>query len=136
MHTKYFVVDNCTESKTIKNFGAASPHVEAAVLPDALVVESVDLSDDSGLVIAPEEGNSIFVSNFEGEKEEESLDTVFSSVYVVAHEDVVGVRWKSADFEEFEEVIELAVDVAANGDWGGDFDDVGFFAEDLLGLFA
>ena len=43
---------------------------------------------------------------------------------------------KSTGSEEFEDVIELAVDVSADGDWTGDGLDIGLFEEDLFGHFA
>lgn len=43
---------------------------------------------------------------------------------------------KSTGSEEFEDVVELAVDVSADGDWTGDGLDIGLFEEDLFGHFA
>ena len=51
---------------------------------------------------------------FECEEKEECLDRVEPSVDEVAHEEVVRVRNISANFEQLLEVVELAVDVAAN----------------------
>jgi hypothetical protein len=58
------------------------------------------LGDESGLVVASEEGDSVFVSDFEGEEEEEGFDAVSASIDVIAQEDVVGVGGVSSDFEE------------------------------------
>ena len=68
-------------------------------------------------MVASQKSDSVFVPDFEGQKEQECLNAIFSSVDIIAHEDVIGVRRESTDFEEFEEIVELAVDIAANGDW-------------------
>ena len=87
-------------------------------------------------MVSSQKSDSIFVSNFQGQQQQKGFNAVFSSVNVISHENVIRVRRESTNFEEFKEVIELTVDIAANGDWWWDFDDVGFFAKDLLGLFA
>jgi hypothetical protein len=43
---------------------------------------------------------------------------------------------KSTGSEEFEDVIELAVDVSADGDGTGDGLDIRLFEEDLFGHFT
>lgn len=50
------------------------------------------------------------------------------------HEDVVGLGDLATNPEELEEIIELAVDVAADGNWGGDRLHVGLLQEKLLHL--
>ncbi len=67
MHTKDFVIDNCSKCKSVKYLSATSPYIETAVLSDALVIKSIDLSNDSGLVISSQKSDSVFVSHFEGQ---------------------------------------------------------------------
>ena len=43
----------------VKTYGEVLPDVGVAVLPEALVVESVDLRDLAGLVVATEDGDAL-----------------------------------------------------------------------------
>jgi hypothetical protein len=56
--------------------------------------------------------------------------------HVVAHEEIVGVGGVAADAEELDEVVELAVDVAADGDGAPHRLHVPFLHEDGFGLLA
>ena len=85
-----------------------------AVLAQALVVEAVHLRDLPRLVVAADERDAVGVAHFECEEQQECLDRVEPAVDEIAHEKVVGVGAVVADEEELLEVVELAVDVAAD----------------------
>ena len=46
----------------------------------------------------------------------EKSESIERLTYVVAHEEVIGIGSAAADPEELDEIVELAVDVAADGD--------------------
>ena len=50
------------------------------------------------------------------------------------HEDVVCVRNLTTSAEQFKKIVELSMDVSADGDRAGDGLDVGFFQKKLLYL--
>jgi hypothetical protein len=50
------------------------PDVRVAVLAEAFVVESVDLSDLAGFVVSSEDGNALRVADFESNEECDGLD--------------------------------------------------------------
>ena len=58
-----------SEGKVVENFGEEFPYVGVAVLPQALVVESVHLSDLPRFVVASEDRNSIRESHLERDKQ-------------------------------------------------------------------
>lgn len=89
MHTENLVINNSPKCKCIKHFSTASPHIQATILSDAFVIKTIYLRDDSRLMVSSQKSDSIFVSYFKGEKEKESLHTVFSSIDVIAHKDVI-----------------------------------------------
>ena len=64
MQAEDFLFDDCSEWEVVKQICEVLPHVCIAILPEALVVKAVDLSDLSRLVIASEDGNAVFVANF------------------------------------------------------------------------
>lgn len=67
MDTEEIVIDYRCQGEIVEDVGAVSPDVERAVFSEALVVEAIDLSDLSTLVIASDEGDEIGVSNFVGQ---------------------------------------------------------------------
>lgn len=89
------VVDEGCEGEIVKEIGEESPNVSVSVLAQAFVVETIDLCDLSGFVIASEDCDAIAVSEFQGDEQGDCLDGVVASVYIVAHEEVIGV-WRVA----------------------------------------
>lgn len=96
MQTEELILDNCSQGKVIEEFSEAFPDVGVAVFSTALIVKSIDLSDLSGLMISSEDGDSVFVSDFESEEEGDGLDGMVTyigngdtSVNIVAHKQIV-----------------------------------------------
>jgi len=69
-------------------------------------------------VISAKNGDAVRIADFEANEEGDCLDRVVASVDVVAHEEVVVIWQLSADLEELFKIVELTMDVTANGDWG------------------
>ncbi|GIX63446.1 SET domain-containing protein-lysine N-methyltransferase [Babesia caballi] len=108
------VVDQRADGEVVEDLGAVAPHVDAAILPHALVVEAVHLRDVARLVVPADEGDAIGVPDLEAEQQEEGLDGVVAAVHEVAEEQIVGLRYVLADREELLEVVELPVNVSAD----------------------
>ena len=96
MQTEELILDNCCQGKVIEEFSEAFPDVGVAVFSTALIVKSIDLSDLSGLMISSEDGDSVFVSDFESEEEGDGLNGMVTyigngdtSVNIVAHKQIV-----------------------------------------------
>lgn len=116
VHAEDLIIDDCSDGEVVEDFGEGTPDVERAVFADALIVEAVDLRDESGLVVASEQGDPVLVAHLEGQQHEEGLDAVPSAIHIVAQEDVVGIGRVPSDLEQLEQVVELPVDVPADGD--------------------
>lgn len=78
--------NDCGKGQVVEELGEHLPHVIIFVLPHALVVKPVILGDASGLVIAPKDGQSFFIANFQAQQQADSLERVVSSVDVVSQE--------------------------------------------------
>lgn len=76
MKAEELVLYYCSQGKKIEELSQAFPDVAVPVLSAALVIEPVDLGDLTGLVIASENGYSIFVSNFERKQKSDCFDGV------------------------------------------------------------
>jgi len=68
-------------------------------------------------VVTSENCYSILEAYLKGNQKSDGLDRVVPSVYVIAHEEVVGVGGLSTNLEQLTQVVELAMDITANGDW-------------------
>ena len=78
------------------------------------------LSDLPGLVVSSEQSHPVWPPSFEHHQPGEGLEAVVAAVHEVAHEDVVGVGRRPALPEQLLQVVELAVDIAADGDGAAD----------------
>lgn len=84
MHAKHPAIHHRAQTQIVKHVAAVPPHVARAVFALTLVVETVDLGDLPGLVVAADEGDAVWISDFEGEEEKEGLDGVEAAVDKVA----------------------------------------------------
>ena len=99
MDAENFVVNDGSEGKVVEDFGAVAPDVDRAVFAEALVVESVDLSDLTRLVIASDQSDTLRVTNFQGEQKKERLDRIVATIDEITHEQVVGIGALAAHLE-------------------------------------
>ena len=76
------------------------------------------LCDLSALVVTSQNGDSVLEADLKGHQEGYSLNRVVATIDVVTHEEVVSVRGLSSDLEQLAQVVELSVDVTADGHWG------------------
>jgi len=100
----------------VEDFAAMTPRIGVAIFVLTLVVKAVNLRDLSALVVAAKQCNFVGPSGFEQEQSGKRLEAVVAAIHEVAHEDVVGVGDLAASPEELFQVVELAVNVAADGD--------------------
>ena len=134
MQTENLILDDSCERQIVEEVGEVLPHVGVAVLAEALVVEAVDLGDLSALVVASQDSDSLLEAHFETDEQRDRLDTVVAAVNVVPHEQIVSIRTAPTNLEQLHEVVELAVDVAADGHWAFYGLHVHFRLEDLFSL--
>lgn len=109
------IVDDGGQREVIEDVSAVSPNIERAVLPQAFIVKSVDLGDLPALVVSPDQRDQVGIADFIGEEQQKGLDAVEAPVHEIAQEKVADARNVAAVFEEFEQIIELSMDVAADG---------------------
>ena len=65
-------------------------------------------------MVTAENGDSVREAHLESNKKCDSLNTIVTTVDVIAHEKVVGVGRLSTNLEELAKIVELTVDVTAN----------------------
>jgi hypothetical protein len=84
--TEDLVVDQGSEGKVVKEVGEVLPDISVSVFAKTLVVETVDLGDLTGLVVSSKNGDSLRVSDLEGDEKGDGLDGVVTSINIVTHE--------------------------------------------------
>ena len=67
VYAEDFPVDHCGQTQIIEHFRTVPPYHDGSVFSQALVVETVDLGNLSGFVIAAYERDAIGIANFQGE---------------------------------------------------------------------
>ena len=87
-----------------------------------LLLERKVLGEVTALVVAAEQEQRGGVADLEGPQVEDTLDAEVAAVHVVAQEQVLGSGRRAAHLEQFHQVVELAVDVAAYSHWCLDVD--------------
>jgi len=85
MKTEDLVVDQGSEGEVVKEVGEVLPDISVSVFAKTLVVETVDLGDLTGLVISSKNGDSLRVSDLEGDEKGDGLDGVVTSINVVTY---------------------------------------------------
>ena len=85
------VFNESCKGEVIEKIGEVSPDVGVSVLSQALVVETVDLSDLARFVVASEDGDAIAIPQLHRDEESDGFDGIVPSVHVITHEEVVGI---------------------------------------------
>ena len=124
MDAEDLAVHDCRDGQVVEDVRQEVPRVGVAVLPVDLLVESILEGDLAGLVVATEEGDVLGELQLQQDEVLDRLHRVVSPVHEVAHEDVVGSWWFSSDTKQFEEVVELTMDISHDGYWSSDRCDV------------
>lgn len=94
------------------------------------------MGHSAGLVIATQYRQTVGVTRLKSNKQCHCLNRVVASVDIVAHEEVVLVGQVTSNAEELNQVMELTVDITANGDWCSHFLDIRLVDKNFFGLFT
>jgi hypothetical protein len=74
MEAKDGVVNQCSEREVVEQIRKELPYISIAIFTEAFVVETVDLGDLSGFMVASKDGDSVGIANFEGYQERDGLN--------------------------------------------------------------
>ena len=80
--------------------------------PLTFIVETVYPVDARTLVVAPQNEEILRVFDLVREQQTDCLERLLPSIYVVAQKKVVGFWWKPAIFEETQQIVVLAMNIA------------------------
>ena len=111
MHAEDLLVDDGCDGQTVETVSECLPQLNV-VTPLALVIETVDAVNGSTLVVATEQEKVLWVLDFVSQQQTHGLKRLFATVHVVAQEKVVSIGRETTIFEQSQQVIVLAMDIA------------------------
>lgn len=82
------VVDEGCKGEVVEQVCEVLPYVRVAIFSETFIIESIDLCDLTGFVVATENGDALRISDFEGNKESDSFNGIVTSINIVALSDV------------------------------------------------
>ena len=112
MHTKYLIINNRRQRQKVKNLCTIAPNVDRAIFSEALIIESINLSDLSTFVVSSNKCYSVLVANFECQKQKECLNRMEPSIDKVSHEYIVGLWTIASYLEKLHQIVELTVNIS------------------------
>lgn len=74
METEDLAVNQCGQGKIVEKIGKVFPDIGIAIFPETFIVEAIDLSDLSRFVVTSENGDTVGVSDLEGDKKSDCFD--------------------------------------------------------------
>jgi hypothetical protein len=135
VHGENLLIDDGSNGQAVEAVGKRLPQLNV-VSALALVIEAIDSVDGSTLVVATEDEEVLGVLDLVCQQQADGLEGLLATVDVVAEEEVVGLGGEAAVLEESQQVVVLAVDVAADLDGSFELEQNGLRNEDFTGLGA
>merc|ERR1719229_400622 len=117
VHAEDFFVHDGSDGECVETVGEGLPQFYA-VSTFTLIVKAVDSVNGRAFVVAPEQEEILWVFYLVRKKEADGLQTLLSSIDVVAEEEVVRFRREAAILKKAKKVVVLAVHVSDNLDGG------------------
>ena len=130
VHAEDAVADERGDGQAVEAVAEFLPQLDV-VAPLALVEKAVDAVYGVGFVIPAQQEKVLRVFYLVREEETNGFDILLAPVDVVAEEKIVGGGGVAAPLEGAQQVVVLAVDVAADLQWGLELEEHGLFKEDL-----
>jgi len=87
-------------------------------------------------VVASQDGYSVFITDFQSDEKSDSLHGIVTTIHVITHEQVIRIWTLTAYLEQLHEVMELAMDVTADGDGASHFLHIRLLGKNFLRLLA
>lgn len=113
MHGEDLLVNDSGNWQAVEAVGERLPQLDV-VTSLALVVETVDAVDAGALVVAAQDEEVLRILDLVRQEQADGLQRLLATVDIVAEEQIVGLWWEAAVFEQTEQVVVLAVNVAAD----------------------
>ena len=104
------------QTYTIEAINKCLPNFDVTP-PLAFIIKSIHPRHIRTFVISSQQEKVLWILDLVAHKKEDSLQRMFSSIHVIAQEEKIRTRWKSAHFEHSDKVRVLPVNVTHDFDW-------------------
>lgn len=118
MHAQDFLIDEGSDRHDIEDIGEEFPEFEVVLSftfdkgTVTFVIKSINPVNGRAFVIAPEQEEVLRVLDLISEHEGNTLNRLFSSINIIAEEQIILIARVATVFEELNQVGKLAVNVA------------------------
>ncbi len=104
MQAEDLVFDFSRNRQTLEELSKQLPDEVSSIFFETLIIEAIQFVDLPVLVVASENGYSVLMLYFQQDHVEESLNTVEPTVYIIAHEKIVGRLHKKINTGSFPQI--------------------------------
>ena len=92
--------DSC-QRQIVEQLDEHPPNIRMAIFAQTLIIEAVNLSDLARLVVAAQNRDAVRIAHLQRNEKGDRLDTVMTTVNIISHEQIIGVRKTAAQAEKF-----------------------------------
>lgn len=124
MHTEETVIHNGCEGKCIKRIQASVIH-SSRIFVETFSFEGEVFCEMPTFVVPTKESDILRALEFEGVEIQQAFDAEVTTINIVTQKQIVIIRETSPYFEQFHEIIILAVDISTYCDRACNVDEVG-----------
>ena len=136
MKTENLFLNNCRHRDVVKKICKHNPYIFISKFFLAFLVKTVHLRNSSRLVVASGQVHPLRIADFQSHQKRDGLNGVVTSIDEISHEKIIGEGRVASDGEKFDEIVELSVDVSADGDGCTNRNGVGLLWEDGCSFFG
>ena len=83
------------EWEVIEEISKVLPHIRGAIFAQAFIIKSINLSNLSRLMVAPENGDTVLKANLQCNQQGDSFNRIITPINIIAHKEIIRV-WKAA----------------------------------------
>lgn len=134
MNAEELLVHHCRQRQTAERLHASFVN-GLRILVLAFQLEGEVIGQMTALVVSTKKPECLRIVDLEGPKVQHTLDTEVSAVDVVAQEEIPRLCGVATNLKQLHQVVVLAVDIAAHGNWRVHLEKVWLCPQKLGALF-
>ena len=112
------------------------PNICISIFSQALIVKSIYLCDLFAFVISSKQCDPGWISDLKTNHKRDGLNRIIASVHIISHEEIIILWQLTTNSEQFNQIMELAVDVTTYGHWSTYWFHIFFVNQNLLCFFT
>ena len=128
MHAEILTVHDRGEGQAIEALHASVVDL-LSILDEAFGLEGKILAQMPTFVVTPDQMDRVTIKQFQRPEVENDLDAEIPAIHVIAEKKITGFVRLTTNFEELYQVVELPMNITANGDGSGNLQHILLFVE-------